>query len=175
MTFAKFPKPDTNPEAAKRWAFLCGRGEAFTLANITRYSTVCSKHFAQGALPYVKVNPSLEPFNARWSQERLLKESQRKRRVAGAVEDESWGLSARPTMSADVPERQDKVQTDDASEEDMPEAEEAKYVITYSARRCKSARLMDVSILPVEIPVDRGTFLPYYLSDISGWPDTFYA
>jgi hypothetical protein len=71
--FVPFPKPITFPDKAKRWAFLCGRGADFTVSDISRYSSICSKHFAPGSNLNVRENPLLEPFNALWSRQKLSK------------------------------------------------------------------------------------------------------
>ena len=65
VTFIPFPKPNKFPDKAKRWAHLCGRGEAFTCKNITKDTYICSLHFPEGSNLDHKRNPELEPFNAR--------------------------------------------------------------------------------------------------------------
>lgn len=52
------------------------------MANITRYSVVCNKHFVPDSFLDVRKNPTLEPFNARWSQDKLRKASERQQRRA---------------------------------------------------------------------------------------------
>jgi hypothetical protein len=74
VKFLSFPKLLSNPDAAKRWAFLCGRGIKFTADHITKDTYICSKHFPLGSVLDIRKNPSLEPFNARWSAEKTAKE-----------------------------------------------------------------------------------------------------
>ena len=73
VTFIPFPKPWEFPEKAKRWAFLCGRGQDFTVDRITKDTYICSLHFAEGSNLNHRKNPDLEPYNARWSQEKVAK------------------------------------------------------------------------------------------------------
>ena len=64
VTFMPFPKPGNNLKTAKRWVHLCARKE-FTIKSINRFTYICSKHFHPGEILDIKVNPNLEPFNAR--------------------------------------------------------------------------------------------------------------
>jgi hypothetical protein len=59
--FLPFPKPKRHPEKARRWIELCGR-ENFTVANITKWTYICDKHFPCGVNLDHHVNQSLEPF-----------------------------------------------------------------------------------------------------------------
>jgi hypothetical protein len=65
VVFMAFPKPKTFPNEAKRWAHLCGRGQDFTVSNITKNTYISSIHFPPGAEFDLKTNRLLEPFNAR--------------------------------------------------------------------------------------------------------------
>jgi hypothetical protein len=101
VTFVPFPKPTILPDKAKRWTILCGRGDGFKVSDITRFSTICSKHFASGTNLDIKENPSLEPFNALWSTQKLRKALNPRRTLArDDVDKAEEGLEGRQKLQS---------------------------------------------------------------------------
>ena len=66
IKFMPFPKPNKLPNISERWVHLhlCARTE-FTVASINKYTYICSKHFPPGEVLNIKLNPTLEPYDAR--------------------------------------------------------------------------------------------------------------
>ena len=66
IQFIAFPKPWRDEARAKRWAFLMGRGSAFTSKEIGKNSYVCSLHFnvPPGTELDWRKNKDLEPMSA---------------------------------------------------------------------------------------------------------------
>lgn len=60
LRWAPFPKPNVNQTAARAWIQLVGRAN-FSLANITKHTYVCEKHFDVGAVLDIRKNPHLRP------------------------------------------------------------------------------------------------------------------
>ena len=67
IKFAAFPKPWKDLQRARRWAWLMGRGDAFTERDISSSSYVCSLHFdvPEGTCLDWRRNKELEPLPAK--------------------------------------------------------------------------------------------------------------
>jgi hypothetical protein len=160
VTFVAFPKPEVCPERARRWAFLCGRAEAFTLANITRYSVVCSKHFGPGAVLDAKRSLSLEPFNALWSEDRLQKALRPQRREGNVSEDADQDQGAR---QQELQERRQPIAREPAQDPDVGgvSSNRPPPTATYPAsrRHRSSASFLPPTPFPTNFPPDLGTYV----------------
>jgi hypothetical protein len=68
VNFLQFVSNVKEPCRAKRWVHLCGRKD-FTVANITRFTYICTKHFREDVTDLnPRSNPDLEPLPASSSQ-----------------------------------------------------------------------------------------------------------
>jgi hypothetical protein len=69
INFVQFVSNVKDPRRAKRWVHLCGRKD-FTVANITRFTYICTKHFRADTTDFnPRSNPQLEPLPANSSQD----------------------------------------------------------------------------------------------------------
>jgi hypothetical protein len=157
VTFVAFPKPEICSERARRWAFLCGRAEAFTLANITRYSVVCSKHFGPGAVLDAKRSLSLEPFNALWSEDRLQKAMRPQRREGNGSEDKDQQDQGARQQERRQPITQEQTQDPDVGVSSNRPPPTATYPA--SRRHRSSASFLPPTPLSPNFPPELGMYV----------------